>query len=90
MQYSHYDIIQDIYVMSTAHISYCKVKSKGCKKSFGYYFYCLKAFNDKSGNPRNEDSRNAFNVHCEYNEIIPYLFLRMNSLEAIFIDKNQA
>ena len=47
------------------------------------------AFNEKE-EIRNEDTRNAFNVHCEYNEIIPYLFLRMNSLDAIFIDKNQA
>ena len=42
MQYSHYDIIQDIYVMSTAHISYCKVKGKGCKKVLGIISIVLK------------------------------------------------
>ena len=39
------------------------------------------AFNEKE-EIRNEDTRNAFNVHCEYNEIIPYLsqyeFFRRN------------
>ena len=49
------------------------MKGKGCKKKFWVLFPLSLTFNDKRGNPRNEDNRNAFNVHCEYNEIIPYL-----------------
>ena len=52
------------------------------QKKFWVLFPLSLTFNDKRGNPRNEDNRNAFNVHCEYNEIIPYLsqneFFRSN------------